>query len=95
MKLLSSTHIRRTLTVKVLAVLAKLIEATLDNCPFTDELVGICLKAFSEALLQKATDPQINDLRAIVAKLFLHLMQLYTWEDNMKSEAVFLLCDDY
>jgi hypothetical protein len=79
----------------VLVVLAKLIDATLESCPFTDEMVGICLKAFSEALVQKATDPQINDLRAIVAKLFLHLMRLYIWEDNMKSEAVFLLCDDY
>lgn len=95
LKLLSSTHIRRTLTVKVLVVLAKLIDATLESCPFTDEMVSICLKAFREAVFQKGADPQIKDLRAIVPKLFLHIMRLYTWEDNMKSESIFLVCDDY
>lgn len=60
LKLLSSTHIRRTLTTKVLIVLAKLIEATLNNCPFSDEMVGMCLRAFSESLIQKSTDPLIG-----------------------------------
>jgi hypothetical protein len=95
LKLLSSIHIRRTLTTKVLIVLAKLIEATLNNCPFSDEMVGMCLRAFSESLIQKAIDPLIGDLRLMVARLFLHLMQMYVWEDNIKSEYVFVLCDDF
>lgn len=55
-------------------------------------MITMCLKAFSESLIQKSSDPLIPDLRAKVAQLFLHVMKLYSWEDNSKSEMVFLLC---
>lgn len=95
LKLLNSNHIRRTLSAKVILILARIIGAAVNNCPFTDEMITMCLKAFSESLIQKSTDPIIPDLRAKVAQLFLHIMKLYSWEDNSKSEMVFLLCDDY
>jgi hypothetical protein len=47
LKLLNSSHIRRTLSAKVILILAKLIDATINTCPFTDEMITICLKAFS------------------------------------------------
>jgi len=60
LKILNNNHIRRTLTAKVLLVLAKTITASLDSCIFTDEMLGMCLKAFNDCMVYKITDPLIG-----------------------------------
>lgn len=78
-KVLSSNHIRRTLPVKVLMVLAKTITASLDSYELSDEVVGYCLKAFTESVFNKANDPLIADLRSTIGRLFLGIMRHYSW----------------
>ena len=93
-RVLSNNHIRRTLPAKVLMVLAQTISASLDSYELGDEVVGQCLKAFSESLFHKTNDPLIGELRSTVGKLFMGIMQRYSWEDGYKNDAIFGLCEE-
>lgn len=69
--MLNSSHSRRTISGKVLLVLAKTITASLSNYQMTDDMISMCLKAFNDSLAYKITDPIVGDLRIKIAELFL------------------------
>jgi hypothetical protein len=58
-------------------------------------MIGMCFKAYDMFLnkKEKERDPMIGQFRGATLRLFLGIMERFTWEENQaRSNIVFTLC---